>query len=448
MYVGCVPKKVMYNAATIADSIRHYAGDYHLSVGSALKNGFNFEWPAFKIARDGYIKRLNGIYAKNLDNDGVESIHGRAAFISDNQLVINGDESVVYEAPHILIATGGKPNQLPIAGKEFTLDSDGFFDIENLPKKVAIVGAGYIAVEIAGVLNSLGSDVSLIIRDKYVLRGFDETLGKSLLSIMEDSGIDVVKYTEVAEAKMNLSKKPSNMPLHQYLTSSSTINEVEIFLEAHTSAGEEKHTTKSRRTELGPYNCVISAIGRTPNSSNLGKIELKKNSFAFIETDEYQNTSKPGIYAVGDVCGPLLLTPVAIAAGRRLADRLFGDNPEVKMDYSNVPTVVFSHPPIGTVGLTEEKARDLYHDQVKVYQSKFNNLFYGLSPAERKVPTLYKVVCVGKDEKVVGIHILGMASDEIMQGFGVAVKMGATKQDLDSCVAIHPTAAEELVTLR
>lgn len=439
--VGCVPKKVMYNAASIAEILRVYAHDYFFRPASS----FAFDWPAFKKARDAYIERLNGIYRKNLQADGVDEIQGHATFVGRNQVIVNNDASVVYEASHILIATGGRPVPLGVAGTEYTLSSDGFFELEQLPKKVAVVGAGYIAVEIAGVLKALGSDVSLFIRHDRPLRTFDEMISQNLVECMEADGIRVVKQSLIARVNAKFDHPKSDAAaLHKFLTGETTVNNVNLELEYRQKSADGSDSVLK---EDG-FNAVISAIGRVPNSK-VGQIDIKCNPENYIETDKYQNTSASGVYAVGDVCGPLFLTPVAIAAGRRLADRLFGGQKDAHLEYSNVPTVVFSHPPIGTVGLTEAEARAKYGDaNIKVYQSKFNNMYYALSQPEHKVRTIYKLVCAGPEERVVGLHLIGLASDEILQGFGVAVKMGATKKDFDACVAIHPTAAEEIVTMR
>ncbi|GMF21320.1 unnamed protein product [Phytophthora lilii] len=303
-------------------------------------------------------------------------------------------------------------------GKELCIDSDGFFELETLPKKVAVVGAGYIAVELAGVLNALGSDTSIFCRKEGVLRSFDDAMAKDGIHLQPHSNITSVKQADDGTKTLVLADG----------------------------------------SECSGYDVVIYAAGRVPLTANLqlDNAGVTTDKHGFIQVNEFQETSNPKVLAVGDVCGTPALTPVAIAAGRRLSDRLFGGMKDAKVSYDNIPTVVFSHPPIGTIGLTEEQARQKYgDDEIKVYTSRFVNMYYGLinevdeatGESKDKPKTAMKLVCAGKDEKVVGLHMIGMAADEILQGFGVAVKMGATKADFDNCVAIHPTAGEELVTL-
>jgi len=293
--------------------------------------------------------------------------------------------------------------------------------METLPKKAVIVGSGYIAVELAGVLNGLGVDTTIIIRTENILRQFDSMLGPQLMTQMKEDGVKFVMNTSVAKVEKDVGD----------------VKTVSV-------------TTKSGIV-LSDVGTLLWAVGRHPYVKDFG-LELdagaiKQDSKDQVIVDEYQNTNVEGVYAVGDVCGKYLLTPVAIAAGRRLAMRLFAGMADLKLEYENIPTVVFSHPPIGTTGLTEEEARKKYGDDaIKVYRSSFNPMYYAL--CEKKVKTMMKLVCVGPEEKVVGVHMIGDSVDEMLQGFGVAVKMGATKAQFDSCVAIHPTAAEELVTLR
>jgi glutathione reductase (NADPH) len=446
--VGCVPKKVMFNAATVSEYVKHYSKEYGFDWKAEYPS---FNWARFKEARDGYVRRLNGIYENNLKKDGVDEIMGKARFQSSNQVEVEDLESkkkTVLTAKHILIATGSHSRCLNIPGSEYMLNSDGFFELGTLPKKVLILGAGYIAVELAGVLNALGSHVTLVNRHEKPLRTFDETISQALFEEMHKAGIHCVQYSELESVTLE-SVVPAGMKLHEYLTSERTLNTVSLKVKLKTSLGEAVHSNDVNRV-CEDVNMVLSAIGRDPNIEglDLNNAGVKIGKGNLIETDKYQNTSVPGIYAVGDVCGPLFLTPVAIAAGRRLADRLFGGKENSYLDYQNVPTVVFSHPPIGTVGLTEEEAKKTYGESnLKIYRSSFVNMFYAPLSQDKKTKTVYKVICYGPEEKVCGIHLMGLGSDEIMQGFGVAIKMGATKKDLDSCVAIHPTASEELVTL-
>ncbi len=320
-----------------------------------------------------------------------------------------------YSADHIVIAPGARPVVPEVPGAELGITSDGFFELTQQPQRVAIVGGGYIAVELAGLLNALGSKVSLFLRRDRLLANFDAMLRDTLMEEMLKDGINILSYTQIEE-------------IHR---------DEEHGLCLHCGSGQE----------MQGFDALIWATGREPNSDalNLGAAGVATDEQGNIPTDAYQNTNVEGIYAVGDVTGQVQLTPVAIAAARRLADRLFNNQPERKLDYENIPTVVFSHPPIGTVGLTEEEAR-ARGGQVKIYQTRFNPMYHAFT--ERKVDTAMKLVCMGGNERVVGCHIIGEGADEMLQGFAVAVKMGATKADFDNTVAIHPTTAEELVTLR
>jgi len=421
--VGCVPKKIMWHAADTSERLRA-ASEY--GFASAVSSGPNkpdFDWANFKLKRDAYIKKLNGIYDSNWAREGIEHIHGYARLTGPKTVEVTGADGSKkeIEADQICIATGGYPivpSENKIPGASLGITSDGFFELEHLPKRVAVVGAGYIAIELAGILNTLGSETHLLIRYGKFLRTFDPLLGDTLADWMTQTGLNIHKQTQVQKVEGK-----SGGPLTLHLTTGKTLE----------------------------VDTLIWAIGRRASTEDLGldKAGVKTNEKGDIIVDEYQQTNIPSITAIGDVQGKALLTPVAIAAGRRLSNRLFGP-PEFKDDklsYENIPTVVFSHPTIGTVGLTEPEAREKYGDKVKIYKSSFKALYYSMIPDGHKEPTVYKLVCVGPEEKVVGVHIIGMGSDEIMQGFGVAVKMGATKKDLDDTVAIHPTSAEELVTL-
>jgi glutathione reductase (NADPH) len=388
-----------------------------------------FDFKSFKHKRDAFIKRLNGIYEKNLINDKVEYIHGWAKLLSKNEAEITLDDGTkqTVRAKKILVATGGNPTAPPanIPGAEYGMNSDGFFDIENLPKKVALVGAGYIAVEFAGMFNALGTETHLFIRHKTFLRSFDPMIQEGVTNEYERLGVHVHKDS----VQTKIEKNPETGKLTIYYKD---------------STGESK---------LEDVDHLIWAIGRTPATKDIGldKAGVELNEKGHIIADDYQNTNVENIYALGDVCGKVELTPVAIAAGRRLAERLFG--PEqfrtARLSYSNIPSVVFAHPEVGSIGLTEPEAIEQYgKENLKVYSTSFTNLYYVVMDPEDKGPTKYKLICAGPEEKVVGLHIMGIGSGEMLQGFGVAVKMGATKKDFDSCVAIHPTAAEELVTLK
>jgi len=405
--VGCVPKKVMWFAAATAENI-HHAGNYGFDV--TLNK---FDWAILKQRRDAYIKRLNGIYANNLANNKVTNINGIATFIDPHTVQVGNQQ---YTADKFLIATGGKPAIPNIPGAEYGISSDGFFELEQQPKEVAIIGAGFIAVELAGVFQALGTQVTLILRGDYALRQFDSMLGTELLKAMQQQGIKVVLQTSPSSIEKNKHDK--------------------LIINTEKGALEDE------------FDELIWAIGRHPNTDSLGleKAAISLDKKGFIITDQWQQTTQQNIYSVGDVTGRAALTPVAIAAARRLSDRLFNGQSQRKLDYDLVPSVIFSHPPIGTIGLTEQQAKDLYGKKVKIYTSSFNPMTQALSDV--KQATTMKLVTVGDNEKVVGCHLFGESSDEILQGFAVAIKMGATKKDFDDTIAIHPTNAEELVTMR
>ncbi len=404
--VGCVPKKVMWTTSRIAEMLQD-APDY----GFAVENN-GFDWSRIKDARDDYIERLNGIYQTNLENAGVTHLGGFASFVSGNSVEVGLN---IYKAPHILIATGTKPIRPSFPGWGWALNSDDFFEMERLPKKVVIAGAGYIATEFAGVLHGLGSEVIMVLRKDRLLRGFDNSLSAVVMSEMERSGVQFILNNTTTAVERN-----------------GSVYRVEL----------------SDAPAIEGVDEFIYAVGRAAQHEDLGldAAGVETDARGFIKTDRYQVTSNSNIYAVGDVTGRVALTPVAIAAGRRLADRLFGGQPDAHMDYENIPSVIFSHPPIGTMGLSESVARERFGDDVKVYTSEFKNMYYQV--ATRSSPTLMKLVTVGSEEKVVGCHIVGDFADEIIQGFSVAVKMGARKRDFDSTVAIHPTVSEEFVTMR
>ncbi|MEL7186125.1 MAG: glutathione-disulfide reductase [Pseudomonadota bacterium] len=404
--VGCVPKKVMWYAAHLAHEM-HHARDYGFDVDV---NGH--DWAKLKSGRDAYIKRLNGIYERNLDNSGVSYLQGAGRFV-DAKTVAVGDTR--YTADRIVIATGGQPIVPDIPGAEHGITSDSFFELEEQPQRVLVAGSGYIAVELAGVFNGLGSDVQLVVRKDSVLRSFDSMLSDELMQAMRASGI-----------KLDTGVTPESLE--------------------RTGDGLVLHAADGR--SYGPVDAVLWAVGRSPNSQNLDaeNAGIHMDERGFIPTDKFQQTNVEHIFALGDVTGRDALTPVAIAAGRRLADRLYGGMDGRHLDYELIPTVIFSHPTIGTIGMTEAAAREEYGDDVKVYTSGFVGMYYALG--DDKVRSAMKLIVTGPDERIVGMHIIGDGSDEMLQGFAVAIRMGATKKDFDDTVAIHPTSAEELVTMR
>ncbi|KAL7821355.1 glutathione-disulfide reductase [Trichoderma aethiopicum] len=421
--VGCVPKKVTYNAAALAEAI-HDSKHYGFSVQETAP----FDWTTFKTKRDAYIKRLNGIYEKNLGNDKVEYLHGWGRLLSRNQAEVTLDDGskVVVNAKKILIAVGGKPTPPPeIPGAEYGINSDGFFDIAKQPKKVAIVGAGYIAVEFAGMFNALGTETHLFIRYNTFLRHFDPMIQETVTKEYERLGVHLHKQSLTTKVEKGADGKLS-VTYRDGEGNESTVHDVDH---------------------------LIWAVGRTPLTKGIGLQEagVKLNEKGYIVVDDYQNTSVDNIYALGDVTGQVELTPVAIAAGRRLAHRLFGPPQfsNLKLSYENIPSVVFSHPEVGAIGLTEPQAIEKYgRENIKIYKTAFTAMYYAMMDPESKGPTSYKLITAGPEEKVVGLHIMGQGSAEMLQGFGVAIKMGATKEDFDNCVAIHPTSAEELVTMK
>ena len=406
--VGCVPKKVMWHAAQIAEAIHLYGPDYGFDTTVN-----HFDWKKLVASRTAYIDRIHTSYETVLKKNIVDVIRGFARFVDAHTVEVNGE---TITADHILIATGGRPSIPSIPGAEYGINSDGFFELDEMPKRVAVVGAGYIAVEIAGVVNALGADTHLFVRKHEPLRNFDPLFVETLVEVINTEG-------------------PT---LHTQAIPKAVVNNADGSLTLQLEDG---------RSET--VDCLIWAIGREPanDTFNLEATGVKTNEKGYIVVDKFQNTSVDGIYAVGDNTGAVELTPVAVAAGRRLSERLFNNKPEEHLDYTNVPTVVFSHPPIGTVGLTEPQAREQYgDDQVKVYKSSFTAMYTAVT--SHRQPCRMKLVCVGPEEKIVGIHGIGFGMDEILQGFAVALKMGATKKDFDNTVAIHPTAAEEFVTMR
>ncbi len=406
--VGCVPKKVMWFGAQVAEAIHKYAPDYGFDVSV---NGF--DWQKLCDSRDAYIQRIHQSYERVLGNNQITVINGYAKFKGPHTVEVNGEE---ITAKHITIATGGQPSWPQIEGAEYGIDSDAFFALEQQPERVVVVGAGYIAVELAGVLNSLGSETHLAVRKHAPLRNFDPMLSETLVELMTEDGVT----------------------LHTQSTPSKLIKHSDDSLTLHFESGNSIDC-----------DCVIWAIGRAPATQglNIESVGVELNERGYIKVDDYSNTSADSIYAVGDNIGKIELTPVAVKAGRLLSERLFNGQTNAKMDYDLVPTVVFSHPAIGTIGLSETDAKAKYgEDNIKVYTSNFGAMYTAVT--KHRQATKMKLICAGDDEKVVGLHGIGYGMDEILQGFAVAMKMGATKADFDATVAIHPTSAEEYVTMR
>lgn len=406
--VGCVPKKVMWYGAQVAETLHRYAGEYGFDV---TINKFDFA--RLKANRQAYIDRIHGSYERGFDSNGVERVYDYARFVDPHTVEVAGER---YTAPHILIATGGHALYPNIPGSEYGITSDGFFKLDEVPKRTAVIGAGYIAVEVAGVLNALGSDTHLFVRKDRPLRTFDKDIVDVLVDEMAKSGPTLHTHANATEVVKN---------------------------------ADDSLTISFDNGETITVDCLIWAIGRAANTSGFGleKTGVKLTEKGTIYSDEFENTSVPGIYALGDVTGKLDLTPVAVKAGRQLSERLFNNKADAKLDYTDVATVVFSHPVIGSVGLTEEKAIAKYGpENIKVYKSSFTPMYTALG--DNRQPSTMKLVTLGEDEKIIGLHGIGYGVDEMIQGFSVAIKMGATKADFDNTVAIHPTGSEEFVTMR
>ena len=405
--VGCVPKKIMWFGANLAEMIEE-AGAYGYDL---TRSGF--DWSKLVAKREKYIAGINTWYHGYLKELGIDEIEGEASFVDANTIAVNGKH---YTARDIVIATGTEPSLPDIPGVEHAITSDGFFALQHQPERVAIVGSGYIAVELAGVLNALGTKVSLYLRKEHVLGEFDSLLQTTLMERLGQSGIEIRLRCQVMAIERNADGKLDLQDTHG--------------------------------VGMDDVDQVIYAIGRSAElgTLNLANADVAITDRGFIESDLYQRTSQPNIFALGDVTGRAALTPVAIAAGRRLADRLYNAQSDRHLDYELIPTVVFSHPPIATIGVTEEAARDQYGERIRVYQTRFTAMYNSISGHD--IPTAMKLVCLDEEEKIIGCHMIGPAVDEMLQGFAVAIRMGACKKDFDDTVAIHPTSSEELVTMR
>jgi glutathione reductase (NADPH) len=405
--VGCVPKKVMWNAGELAHAMRDAAGyGFDISLN-------RHDWALLRQLRDEFIARLNAIYERNLAKRQVELLRGHARLLSAQSVQV-GDQ--VLSAGSLVIASGGHPIIPTLPGAALGITSDGFFGLDARPDRVAVVGSGYVAAELSGIFSALGSRTTVILRHERILRHFDAMLGDSLMQIMREEGIDIATGAV-----------PKSL--------------------ARNGAGLLELTVEDGRV-LGQFDSLIWAVGRAPGTHGMGleKLGVTVDRMGHVITDDWQQTNLQHLYAIGDVTPRAGLTPVAIAAGRRLSDRLFGGQAGRKVDYENIPSVVFSHPPVGTVGLAEDAARQRYGDAVKVFTSTFMPMYFALTP--RKPRAHMKMVTVGPMQKIVGIHVIGQGADEMLQGFAVAVRMGATKRDFDDTIAIHPTSAEEMVTMR
>ena len=402
---GCVPKKIMWYAAQLAHAVDDAPG-----FGIPASRGTT-DWLTLVGARERYVADIRRYWNGYVGESGITRIDGRARFTDAHTLAVDGERCT---ADHIVIATGGRPLVPPVPGAELGITSDDFFALREQPRRVAVIGGGYIGVELAGMLRALGSEVALVALEDRVLERFDPMISEVLGEQMRRQGIALHLGWPVAALERDGGG---------------------ICLRSREGA------------TLGGFDAVIWAVGRRANTEGLDleAAGIRTAPDGSIPVDAWQQTGVTGVYAIGDVTGRVPLTPAAIAAGRRLAERLFGGRPRARVDYDNVPSVVFAHPPVGTVGLTESEARDRF-DRVTVYSTRFTPMRHALSahPTE----TAMKLVCAGEDERVVGIHLVGESVDEMLQGFAVALKMGATKADLDATLPIHPVSAEELVTLK
>ena len=400
---GCVPKKLLVYGSEFASAFADAPG-FGWSVTEATH-----DWGALIAAKDKELDRLHGIYINMLKNAKVEIIDGRGVVVDPHTVEVNGK---TYTAENIMIAVGGWPETPQLPGVEHVISSNEALDLPSLPKRIVIVGGGYIAVEFAGIFAGFGSEVVEIIRRDHVLRGFDEDVRVHLGTEMKGRGIDIRGNTELAR----IDKHPGGYTVT-------------------TKAGDKIET-----------DCVMYATGRAPNTKGLGLAELgvEMTPNGAVKVDEWQRTSVKSIYAVGDVTDRINLTPVAIAEGRAIAETLYNDNP-IRMDHADVPSAVFSNPPIGTVGLTEDQARKKY-GEVDIYQTRFKPMKNTLSGRDER--TFMKLVVDARTDRVVGCHMLGPDAPEIIQGLAIAVKCGATKKQFDATVGIHPSAAEEFVTMR
>ncbi len=415
---GCVPKKAMWYAAEIAQAMR-WAPDYGFDVEVS-----GFDWQAMKAARDQYIANIHGFYDRLLSSHEITHLKGYASFENAHTLKV-GDTRV--QARHVVIAPGGRPVVPKIPGAELGVTSDEFFNWTEQPRRVLVLGSGYIAVELAGVLHGLGSEVTLAIRKERVLRSFDAMLGDALMEQMQADGIRLLK--------LHVPEK---------------LEKTDQGIRACFRTGPEECR------EYEGFDAVIWAVGREPATDGLrlDAAGVETDGRGYIPVDKFQNTNVEGVYAIGDVTGKAQLTPVAIAAGRRLARRLFNGEHDLYLDDDLIPTVVFSHPPIGTVGLSEAAAVARFGESaVTTYTSRFTPMLSALTskrqPAEMKLVCRLDPSCPEDTtrQQVVGLHVIGTGADEMLQGFAVAIRMGASKADFDNTVAIHPTAAEEFVTM-
>lgn len=405
---GCVPKKLMVYASHFTELFTDAVGYGWSAVKSSL------DWEKMITAVNNEVDRLNGIYQKMLDNSQVEILQGYGKLI-DNHTIVVGERTVT--ADKILIAVGGKPTKPDIPGIENAITSDEIFHLKTQPKRMVILGGGYIGSEFACIMNGLGTEVTQITRADMILRGFDDDLRSEIQQGMTNHGVKILNNTQI----IGIEKDAEGI-------------KIKIRQD-----GESEDTVVVDALNL-------AALGRKPNTQNIGlentKVQLKNGA---IVVDKYSRTDEENIYAVGDCTDNINLTPVAINEGRAFADTVFGGKSRT-MSYENVPTAIFTTPEAATVGLTEAEAREKYGDAVKIYRSRFRPMYYTLAGKEEK--TMMKLVVDQNTDKVLGAHMVGTNAAEIIQGVAIAIKMGATKANFDATVGIHPSSAEEFVTMR
>lgn len=405
---GCVPKKMAWYAGQLAYALRREATGYGFSLGAASQAAF--DWPFWRQKREQALERIRSSHLRALQEAGVTLLPRRAMLGGPGEVLCGGER---WRAPCVVVATGGVPEVPDVPGAALGMTSDGFFELQDQPGQVAIAGSGYIALELACALHALGSDVTLLVRSGHLLRGFETACTQHLATILEEQGIRIVWQTPVDRLEQR---------------------------------GDGLIVAMSGSASHGPFDAFFWAVGRRPATMGLG-LELAGvacDEGGHILIDDWQRTNVPGIHALGDATTQPALTPVAVAAGRALAERLFGGRQDSHVDLRLVPTVVFSEPPLAAVGLTEAQAR-VHCEEVRVFESIFLPLYHTLSGTPQR--TRMVLITAGAEERVVGLHMVGRDVDEILQGFAVAIRAGITRSDLLEAIAIHPTSAEEVLTL-
>ena len=405
---GCVPKKILWNAAELATRLSE-CPDYGFDVQRSIQ----FDYEKLRKSSNAYVASLRDLHASRLKQAGVEIITEWATLVGPGLVETSSGRKL--RAPHVLLASGTRPQVPAVEGAQLGITSDDWFQLPELPKRLLIVGGGYVGVELAGIAQALGCKVTFAYRGNLPLPRFDVMLGECLLEQMRNAGLELLETFDTKRVTRS--------------------NGGMLSVEANDGR------------QVANLDVVLWAIGRISDARTWVKTEgLAFDPNGFVCVDEFQRTNLAGLYAVGDITGKACLTPVAVAAASRLSDRLFGGKPEAKLDYDDIPTVVFSHPPMGTVGLSEKQARHRYGNRIRCYVKRFTNLYFSVT--RHAQVTAMKLVTLLPDERIIGIHAFGMGADELMQGFAVALRMGARKADFDRTVAIHPTAAEEFVTMR